>query len=447
MQKVVIPTLSTDRELRALRPTEKRQEYRDAEIRNLRVRVMPSGLISFALLVRPERGGNVSRRRLGDYGFIRDGSFKQGRLSLKDARRLATSWNAKFQSGIDPKAEERAAAEKRRIEKQTGIKFAALANDYLARKVVGADSKNPKMRRAQEVDKQIEYFVNAWSNRPIRSLTADDIELLLEAKAEKHPAMARNLFATLRAMLNWAGRKKQYRPFPNPCDGVDTEILGTKSSRKRTLSHDELRLLMRNVRRMPRPFGTLYTLLLLSGLRLNEAARATWSEFDWHEKVWVIPGARMKGKQAHAVPLTPDILETIKRISRPKRAKFVLSTTGGKSPVSGFSKVKAKLTARMDRSLQALRRQRGERRSVSMVPWTNHDIRRTFRTELSAMGSAIDHEVKEALLAHIKQGIVGTYDQYQYLTEKRDALCLWESRLKTILAQPIGDLEKFVKYQ
>src|SRR4029079_13875642 len=103
MQKAVVPTIGTDRELRALRPSEKRQEYRDAEIRNLRVRVMPSGLISFALLVRPERGGNVSRRRLGDYGFIREGTFKQGRLSLRVARRLATVWNAKFQAGVDPR--------------------------------------------------------------------------------------------------------------------------------------------------------------------------------------------------------------------------------------------------------------------------------------------------------------------------------------------------------
>jgi hypothetical protein len=63
------------------------------------------------------------------------------------------------------------------------------------------------------------------------------------------------------------------------------------------------------------------------------------------------------------------------------------------------------------------------------------------------MGSAIDHEVKEALLAHTKKGIVGTYDQYQYLDEKRAALSLWESRLQTILAQPIGDLKKFLKYQ
>jgi integrase len=157
--------------------------------------------------------------------------------------------------------------------------------------------------------------------------------------------------------------------------------------------------------------------------------------------VWESPAARMKGKLPHVVPLTPDILQIIRSIPRPKKSTFVFSTTGGKSPVSGFSKVKGRLAARMDRSLRALARQRGEDVSGSIPRWTNHDIRRTFRTELSAMGNSIAHEVREALLAHAKKGIVATYDQYQYLEEKRAALPLWADRLHDILAKPTGDLE------
>ena len=52
--------------------------------------------------------------------------------------------------------------------------------------------------------------------------------------------------------------------------------------------------------------------------------------------------------------------------------------------------------------------------------WTNHDIRRTVRTKLSAL--RIPEEVREAVLAHARPGIKGHYDHHQYLDEKRDAL-------------------------
>jgi hypothetical protein len=41
----------------------------------------------------------------------------------------------------------------------------------------------------------------------------------------------------------------------------------------------------------------------------------------------------------------------------------------------------------------------------------------------------IAHEVKEALLNHVKPGVVGTYDQWEYIDEKREALSKWAKRL------------------
>ena len=59
---------------------------------------------------------------------------------MKDARKLATAWNAKFLAGIDPAAEQRAEAEQRQVRKQSEIKFQAVADDYLRRKVIGKDA-------------------------------------------------------------------------------------------------------------------------------------------------------------------------------------------------------------------------------------------------------------------------------------------------------------------
>jgi len=36
----------------------------------------------------------------------------------------------------------------------------------------------------------------------------------------------------------------------------------------------------------------------------------------------------------------------------------------------------------------------------------------------------------------VRPGIKGTYDKYQYLDEKREALTLWNARLRSIVEPP-----------
>jgi hypothetical protein len=45
----------------------------------------------------------------------------------------------------------------------------------------------------------------------------------------------------------------------------------------------------------------------------------------------------------------------------------------------------------------------------------------------------ITEEAREAVLAHARPGIKGTYDHHHYLDEKREALELWAARLRTIV--------------
>jgi hypothetical protein len=60
-----------------------------------------------------------------------------------------------------------------------------------------------------------------------------------------------------------------------------------------------------------------------------------------------------------------------------------------------------------------------------------HDIRRSMRTNLSAL--PIPDIVRELVIAHARPGMHKVYDQFAYLEEKRDALDLWEARLRSIV--------------
>ena len=181
------------------------------------------------------------------------------------------------------------------------------------------------------------------------------------------------------------------------------------------------------------PYGPIYQLLLLSGLRLNEVADATWSEFDLKAGIWTIPAARMKGKnrgkaRPHSVPLTADMLAMLSNLPRFNRGEYLFSTTSGATSVSINDKVKKRLDAGMLLTLQEMARERGDNPDkVKLPPWINHDLRRTVRSRLSEL--RVDADVAEAVLAHKKPGIRGVYDRYEFLDEKRHALELWATRL------------------
>lgn len=61
-----------------------------------------------------------------------------------------------------------------------------------------------------------------------------------------------------------------------------------------------------------------------------------------------------------------------------------------------------------------------------------HDLRSTARSHFAALGVSVI--VAERCLNHSLGGLVATYDQHDYLTERRRALELWETRLQAIEA-------------
>lgn len=73
-----------------------------------------------------------------------------------------------------------------------------------------------------------------------------------------------------------------------------------------------------------------------------------------------------------------------------------------------------------------------ERPRLTVVRWAPHDLRRSSRTVLAAMGCS--DEVGEAALGHMKPGITGVYNLHQYDVEKRHWLNLLNDRLEHLAA-------------
>src|SRR5262249_30217819 len=161
--------------------------------------------------------------------------------------------------------------------------------------------------------------------------------------------------------------------------------------RHAALSNDHLRLIWTAAEQLGEPFGPFFRMLLVSGQRRGEVGEMTWGELDLsRELVWNIPAARMKAKRPHEVPLSPAMVDLLTAWREHRgMGDFVFSTTFGQRPISGFSKVKA----RLDRIIAEKRAaELGEENPLPA--WTIHDLRRAVRTGLGAIPS-VPHDIRE----------------------------------------------------
>jgi integrase len=119
--------------------------------------------------------------------------------------------------------------------------------------------------------------------------------------------MARALLVLIRRFFNWCLDQHTFGLDRSPCDRLKpNKLIGDVPKRNRRLSDAELFAFWRATERMKYPVGMVYRMLLLTGLRLNEAAQLSWPEIQGD--VIVVPPERMKAKDGkaheHLVPLS-----------------------------------------------------------------------------------------------------------------------------------------------
>ena len=400
----------TDRALKTLKPAPAGDRYEiwDAVVPGLGLRITDRGRRSF-FVMRRRAGGELVRHTLGVYGIYPTRTLVEARTKAREA--LEDLARGKYPR---EREEERLREEARR-HKDT---VAAVAEEFIKRHVA-------RLRSRKQCEAIVRReLIPRWGTRPVTDITRRDVIELLEAIVDRGtPYAARHALAAASKLFAWALSRDAYGLEHSPCDRISKRnVIGPLEPRQRVLTNDELRLVWRAAERLSYPFGPLTRLLLLSGQRLNEVAGMRWSEVDLDQALWVIPPERMKGDAAHEVPLPQPAVGLLMSLPR-FDGDFVFTTTGGRRPVSGFSKAKR----RLDRVIAEIRG-----KEPNEIPgWVFHDLRRTMRTHLSAL--PIPDLVRELVIAHRKPGLHKVYDQHAYLDEKRHALELWAGRLRSIV--------------
>jgi len=445
-------TALTDRAIKAARPAARAKDMHDAVVPGLAVRLLPSDVKSFVLIARYAGSKHPTRRGLGLYGEI----------TLETARTKARAWLELIARGIDPAKE--VERERREQERKQRTTFAAMIEDYIAREVTGPVPDKPRHRNPAKICNALrDILIPLFGARPVTDLTAEDIMPPIELigrigtdralvklgarrtlrrpgrKAHPSPEQARALFTFVEMVCNWAVDHGGYGLDRNPLDRISkTRRLGATVRRDHTLSDEELAALVLAIPRLPAPHRHAYAVLLHSGLRLNEAVGARWSEIEGD--VWTIPPTRMKGKnsgqaqaRAHVVPVTPALRKVFDAVPRGSKGDFIFSCNDGAAPmITGSSQLKATLDDEMLHVLRQRAKARDEDADkVALRPWRNHDLRRSCRSTLARL--RIDPDTAEAVLAHRRPGMKGVYDQWERFPEKREALEKWSKFLADLV--------------
>jgi integrase len=394
------------------------------------------GLPGFGLMV--TAGGHRSytvqyRKGGGRSGTDRRMAIK-GVLKLDAARREAKAILGRVAKGEDPLQARRDEAAK------VGGTLKAVCEDYLVREggmKRDADGQatftdKGKLRSAPQRLKFFERVVypDKIASRQLHEIKRSEVVKLLDRiEDERGPQAAHQALAFLSRLFSWyASRNDDFR---SPIVRGMGRVKPRERARKRILADDEIRDLwaaLDVVEGVPACYPRFVKTLLLTATRRNEASDMHKLELD-SDVVWTIPGERYKTKLDHVVPLTPAACELIGE--RAKLSGFVFSTTEGKKAFSGFSKAKHAL----DRTIAAIREREGRE---PMPPWTLHDLRRTARSLMSRAKVPTDYA--ERVIGHVIGGVRETYDRYEYLNEKRDALLALAGLIDRILNPPADNV-------
>jgi hypothetical protein len=207
-----------------------RDEYLDALVPQLMLRVSPTGHKSFALLARYPGFKNPTRRLLGTYYdgdpavlaeddpaiLDRNGAA----LSLAEAREKARYWLGLIARGRDPGAEKKAAVVAKKQQEADRQAAAATAFDKVAaawgtRKLAGHAHELAIMRLIER------EFTSRWRGRPIADIGRDEMKRAIRAIEERGaPTQAVQALGDLRRLLGWAAESGDFGAFVSPLKDI-----------------------------------------------------------------------------------------------------------------------------------------------------------------------------------------------------------------------------------
>ena len=334
-------------------PTEakaRESEYSDTEVSGLKLLINKQGRKFFYLRYR--HAGRQRSMKLGNYG----------ELDVSEARLLALKHRAQLSSGIDPQE----------IVTESGMTFRRFIDDhYLPHAYASKRSAN------SDDSKFKTHLFEMFGVRLLTSITRQEIQRYHdELISRRAPATANRHLALLKRCFNLAilwGYMDS-----NPATGIRMHTENNQS--QRFLSIEEAKRLWKVLSTEQNQIAaTAIKLMLLTGVRREEALQARWEDIDHERLLWSLPMTK-SGRQRF-VMLSETALSVLNELPNSGGSNYLFPGNKPGRPLSNARKC-------FQRALKA----------AGLAHLRIHDLRHTFAS-LAINNGATLYEVQH-LLGH-----------------------------------------------
>jgi integrase len=325
-------------------------------------------------------------------------------LSLQEARERATRVLLDMRAGIDPKAGTRGA----------GGTLRQVLESYLKARPALAE------RSRASYQDLVTRHLSPWLDRPLRSITPDDVERRHQEISEAVEAAGRysghatadGAMRAFRVLWNYAADRDASLP-ASPTRRLKKQWFGVPP-RERYVRAAELPRFYTTICDLPNPVARDYLLLLLfTGMRRREAAGLRWQDVDIAHRVIRLPAAKTKSRRKLDLPMSDVVLGIFMERQRPGRDKFVFPANGKTGHIQE-PKFPLKLVAQ-----------------ACGVRVSAHDLRRTYVTVAesadispTALRALVNHSLgKDVTSGYVQMTAERLREPAQRVADKMRDLC------------------------
>lgn len=332
-------------------------------------------------------------------------------VTLSEARDRLIGLRRRVEGGENVAATKQAEKAKQKLNATT---TKGLALEWLERAV--GEAQRLKIKRVLE-----KYVFPVIGPLEPKDVHPSHIDRILRQTVEAGaPTVANDVLRYLKRLFAFARKRRIVTD--NPAAEFDNSDAGGKEvPRDRALSLNEVEKFlkaMKDTHTLGRDNELAFCLLLLLGVRKSELLKAYWGEFDLENGLWNLPGGRTKTSEKITIPLPPLAVVWLEELH---------IRAAGSQWVFPARRVGSRKLGHISPDTLNLALTRVEH---GLPHFTVHDLRRTVRTQLAALGIA--PHIAEKVLNHKLKGIEAVYDQYDYLEERKQALEQWANVLECL---------------